>query len=221
MTRRDAAPTKPLTDLFDLSAVLRRTGQVPPPRLTPEDVADAAARLRTDPARIRAVIAVESAGRGFHPETGLPVILFEPHVFHRETDGRHAAARPDLSYPSWGARAYPRSQAERWRQLRAAAALDETAALRSASCGLFQIMGFNHRPCGFNTVQAFVAAQARGEREQLLAFVSFLQSRGLDAALREGRWADFARAYNGPAYARHAYDQRLKAADAAARERSK
>jgi hypothetical protein len=187
-----------------------------PPPLTPVDVAEAADRLRTEPARIQAVIAVESAGRGFHPSTGRPVILFEPHVFHRETDGRHAAARPDLSYPSWGARAYPRTQAERWRQLAAAAALDQPAALRATSWGLFQIMGFNHRPCGFNTVEAFVRAQARSERDQLLAFAAFLQSRGLDAPLREGRWADFARGYNGPAYARHAYDQRLKAAYAKA-----
>jgi hypothetical protein len=52
-------------------------------------------------------------------------------------------------------------------------------------------------------------------REQLLAFTRFLQSGGLDRPLREGRWADFARGYNGAAYARHAYDQRLKAAFAA------
>jgi len=194
--------------------------QDPPPALTPADIAEAAARLRTDPARLRAVIRVESAGRGFHPRTGLPIILFEPHVFHRETRGRHAAARPDLSYRSWGARAYPRSQAERWRQLRAAMALDEPAALRSASWGLFQVMGFNHRACGFTTLQAFARAHMRGERDQLLAFVSFLEARDLAAPLREGRWADFARGYNGAAYARHAYDQRLKAADAAERARA-
>ena len=188
-----------------------------PPTLTPADIAEAAAQLRTDPARLRAVIRVESAGRGFHPETRLPIILFEPHVFHRETGGRHTRARPDLSYSSWGARAYPRAQAERWRQLRAAAALDERAALCATSWGLFQIMGFNHRPCGFNTVEAFVRAQGRSERDQLLAFTAFLQSRGLADALREGRWAEFARGYNGAAYARHAYDQRLKAADAAER----
>ena len=199
-----------------LAAVFSASGKIPP-ALTRADIAEAAARLRTDPARLRAVIRVESAGRGFHPRTGLPVILFEPHVFHRETDGRHARARPDLSYPSWGARAYPRSQTERWRQLRAAAALDASAALRSTSWGLFQIMGFNHRACGFNTVEAFARAHARGERDQLPAFAAFLESRDLAAALREGRWAEFARAYNGPAYARHAYDQRLKAADAAER----
>ena len=200
-----------VTALGRLSADVKN-GHASPPALTPADIAEAAARLRTEPARVRAVIAVESAGRGFHPATGRPIILFEPHVFHRETEGRHARARPDLSHPSWGARAYPRTQADRWRQLRDAAALDEGAALRSASWGLFQIMGFNHRPCGFNTVEAFVRAQHRGERDQLLAFCAFLQGRGLDAPLRGGRWAEFARGYNGAAYARHAYDQRLKAA---------
>lgn len=187
-----------------------------PPALGPSDIAEAARRLRTEPARIGAVIAVESSGRGFHPATGRPMILFEPHVFHRETDGRHARARPDLSYARWGARAYPGTQAERWRQLADAAVLDERAALRSTSWGLFQIMGFNHLACGFTTVEAFTRAQALSERDQLLAFTAFLRSRGLDAALREGRWADFARGYNGPAYARHGYDRRLKAAYAEA-----
>lgn len=166
-------------------------------------------------ARLRAVIRVESAGRGFHPRTGLPIILFEPHIFHRETDGRYARVRPDLSYSGWGARPYPRTQAERWTQLRAAAELDETAALRSASWGLFQIMGFNHRPCGFTTVGAFARAHADGEPAQLRAFAAYVIARGLVEPLRQGRWAEFARAWNGPAFARHAYDERLKAADAA------
>jgi len=180
-------------------------------RLTSEDVADAAEALSCEVACVRAVIEVESNGKGFGPD-GRPIILYEPHVFHRETGGKFSAGHGGVSYAKWGMKPYPKSQADRWAQLEYARKLDDTAALKSASYGLFQIMGFNYRACGFATVQDFVTAMMVSERAQLMAFVAYLKHTGLDRPLRDRRWAVFASRYNGPGYARNHYDTKLAAA---------
>lgn len=181
--------------------------------LTDDDVRAAAKLLGVSTAHVRAVMDVESNGRGFHPETRRPVILFEPHIFSRRTAGRFDASHPEISYGKWGDKPYPATQRQRYDQLVAAMALDEGAALQSASWGLFQIMGFNGGAAGFVTPQDFVRAMAAGEGEQLLAFARFVGSQAEMAdALRRSDWAGFARRYNGPGFAQHGYDQKLKAA---------
>lgn len=185
--------------------------------VTDDDVRAVAKILHVTARHVRAVMAVESNGRGIHPETKRPIILFEPHVFSRETKGAFDASHPDISYRTYGERDYPSSQIQRYGQLMRAMALNETAALRSASYGLFQIMGFNHRACGHATVQSFVAEMIKGERGQLTAFAMFIvANHEMLAALRASDWAGFARLYNGKSYAKHAYDQKLKAAFARA-----
>jgi len=181
--------------------------------LAPGDFRAAAAVLQLDERRIRAVDEVESRGRGFHPDSRRPVILYEPHVFHRLTRGKFSDSHPEISYPTWGTKPYPASQSIRYAQLIAARELDEAAALSSASWGRFQIMGFNHAAAGFSTPQAFVAAMCAGEGEHLMAFARFVKTspRAMNA-LRLSDWAGFARWYNGEGYAQHGYDQRLKTA---------
>jgi hypothetical protein len=83
------------------------------------------------------------------------------------------------------------------------------AALKSASWGKFQIIGFNHAAAGFKELQAFVNAMYRSEGAQLDAFVAFVLHEKLDDELRERRWADFARRYNGPGFKANAYDTKL------------
>jgi hypothetical protein len=209
----DIGPSGADGDFGDLSRkamAAALTGNPAP--LTATDVAAAATQLGTTPATVWAVCDVESAGRGFHPISRLPIILYEPHVFHRETGGCYSGSHREISYPSWGDRPYPKTQAERWAQMFAACALDPGAALRSASWGLFQIMGFNRAACGFNSVWDFAKAHGHSERAQLLAFASYVEHAGLADELREHRWADFARRYNGPSFANNMYDSRLKAA---------
>jgi hypothetical protein len=75
-------------------------------------------------------------------------------------------------------------------------------------------MGFNFALCAFSTVHEFVAAMSASERDQLFAFVQFVSSSGLADELREHRWEEFARRYNGPAYATHGYHTKLAAAHA-------
>lgn len=181
--------------------------------LTAGDYAAAATALRVSVERIRAVDEVESRGRGFHPESGRLIILYEPHVFSRLTAGKFDDSHPDLSYPDWGEKPYPGPQQARYAQLFAAMQLDEAAALQACSWGRFQIMGYHFKVCGFPAVQAFVKAMVLGEAQHLVAFAGFILSNGaMLEALRKGDWAGFARRYNGPGYAQHGYDQRLKVA---------
>lgn len=77
-------------------------------------------------------------------------------------------------------------------------------------------MGFNYAACGFPTLQAFINAMYAGEPEQLDAFVNFILHEGMAGMLREKRWADFAKRYNGVNYAINRYDTKLAAAYAAA-----
>jgi len=185
--------------------------------VTDDDVRAVAKMLGISVRHVRAVQAVESNGRGVHPETKRPMILFEPHVFSRESGRRFDVRHPELSYPKWGAHPYPATQEQRYSQLVAAMALDETAALRSASWGSYQLMGFNHRACGHATVQSFVMAMVQGERAQLTAFGLFILANAeMHQALKVSDWSGFARRYNGAAYAQHGYDQKLKAAYARA-----
>jgi hypothetical protein len=196
----------------------------PASAITDADIAAAARTLGRGigPAKVQAVRAVESRGRGFGaPDAdGLarPIILYEPHVFHRLTAGRFSEAWPLISYPDWGTEPYPGSQANRWAQLEQAFRLDPGAALGAASWGLFQLMGYNFKACGFDTVEAFVRAMATTEAAHLAAFATFVAgSPTMVQALALGDWAGFARLYNGKGYAQHGYDQKLKAAFAKAR----
>ena len=175
--------------------------------MTPDAIADAARSIGCDTAAIHAVIEIES--RGGFDAARRPRILFERHYFHRLTGGRFDERAPDISHRRWGG--YGRSAAQ-YRRLERAIVLDREAALRSASWGAFQIMGDNFAACGFADVDAFVAAMMVGEDSHLLAFTAFLQAEGLDTALRKHDWARFARGYNGPAFRRHRYDERLAAA---------
>jgi hypothetical protein len=173
-----------------------------------DDFKAAAARLGCDVAAVRAVTAVESRGSGFNPD-GSPVTLFEGHKFHKFTDGRFATLHPDLSYPKQSRQFYGRTWEAEQDRLQRAIALDRRAALMSASWGLFQIMGFNHGACGFRHVEAFVTAMRESEAQHLAAFVAYVIERGLADELRDHRWADFARLYNGPAYRDNRYDTKL------------
>jgi hypothetical protein len=50
------------------------------------------------------------------------------------------------------------------------------------------------------------------EGAQLQAFVNFVLHEKLDDELRDRRWADFARKYNGPGFKANRYDTKLAAA---------
>jgi hypothetical protein len=166
------------------------------------------ASLDTGAPELWAVLTVETAGCGF---TNLrqPRILFERHVFSRETGGRFDSADPNISNPVPGGYGPPDTQYER---LQRAIALDRTAALKSASWGIAQIMGNNAAAAGFDDAEGMVAAMMESETDQLLAMAQFLQSQSLSDALRRRDWTALARGYNGPNFAINQYDSRLASA---------
>lgn len=181
--------------------------------ITRQDQIDAAERLGVSVAVIKAVTAVEARGSGFIRNTDLPCILFEGHWFHRFTRGVHANHHPHLSYASWTKRHYKGGRGEYDRLVQAIGICDEPdAALKSASWGLFQIMGFNHELAGYDDVRSYVNAISISEGAQLDAFVSFILAQPAMADhLREKKWAEFARRYNGPGYRQNKYDIKLAA----------
>jgi hypothetical protein len=184
--------------------------------LTDEDFERAAAELNVEVAAIRAVAEVESAGGGILPD-GRPEILYEAHVFHKETGGKHAGAKDrrgvTLSSPSWNKALYGAGGAQQHNRYEDARALNADAANKACSWGMFQILGQNHKVCGFDTSQAFVDAMwLGGAPAHLDAFVAFIKGNNLDGALRRKDWAAFARGYNGPAYAQNAYDKKMASA---------
>lgn len=171
------------------------------------DVEAAAISLGCAVAAVRAVMDVESRG-GFLSD-GRPKILFERHFFSRLTNRQFDAANPDISNRTPGG--YKGGKAE-YDRLAKAIGLNRDAALRSASWGAFQIMGDNCKLAGFGDVETFVAANVKGEAEQLKAFVAFVKSAGLADELRRQDWKGFARGYNGPNFAINKYDAKLAAA---------
>ena len=177
--------------------------------ITEEAFQAAALTLGCEVAAIKAVAKVE-APKGPFLESGEPPVLFERHVFHRLTGGRWSKAHPDISNPKRGGYG---KESQQHARLQRAAALDREAALKSASWGAFQIMGFNHEQAGHVALQGFINAMYRDADSQLQAFVSFIKSDPrLLRSIRAKDWAAFARVYNGSAYAEHGYHTRIAAA---------
>ena len=168
-----------------------------------------AEKLRVFAPEIWAILTVETRGAGFLPDRR-PLILFERHVFHRETNGKYSDPYPDISNPAAGG--YGPGGAPQYDRLARAIHLDRSAALRSASWGIGQVMGRNFAMAGYADVEAMVAAMVRDEDQQLGAMASFIEAAGLAPPLRSRNWPSFARGYNGPRYAENQYDSRLASA---------
>lgn len=197
--------------------------------LTLAEFEAAAASLGCTSAQIRAVWEVESGGGwfrdvraeilemdgpgGFLDGPHLPKILFEAHIFDRQTNGRFRASHPNLSSAAWNRKLYVGGQGE-YVRLWKAMQLDRQAALLSASVGGAQIMGFNHKLAGFDTVEAFWDAMKESEAAHLKAFASFIRNRGLVSALKAissvaSACIAFAKAYNGVGYAKNNYHVKI------------
>lgn len=128
-----------------------------------------------------AILMLDGPG-GFIDGSVLPKILFEAHWFDKFTNGKYRASHPNLSSAKWNKALYVGGHGE-WERLHKAMQLDEEAALKSASWGRYQIMGFNHVKAGYPNVRAFVDAMKQSERKQLEAFVNFVKNEGNAAKL--------------------------------------
>lgn len=166
-----------------------------------------ASRIGCEWQALAAVAEVESGVMGAFDQSGRLIILFERHLFSRKTHGAFDHSHPDVSNQIPGG--YGQGQDARWGQLARAFALDPEAALESTSWGRFQVLGQNFPNMGFLTARDYVAKLARSERDQLEAFEAFIRANDLGQALRTKNWTHFARRYNGPAFARNAYDVKM------------
>lgn len=170
-----------------------------------------------EPELIQSVISVESGGKGFNLD-GTIRILFEGHVFYKELKkagedyATIAKYNPTLCYKSWTKQYYAPTQQKEHQRLDLASVLNKECALKATSWGLFQIMGFNHKLAGYDTVELMVNAFKLSEENQIIGGLNFMKFAGLLDSLREKRFDLFACGYNGAKYAENQYDIKLKKA---------
>ena len=189
--------------------------------LSQDDLQGFATKNQLPMATVKAVYEVESGGTGFW---GLrPKILFEGHVFWQVSrtlgwdPNEFRAGNEDILYPTWDNTKYLGGIAE-YARLDRARAINQEAADRSTSWGLFQILGQSATDLGYEGgVEEFVDAMNASEREQLDAFgrfVAFYQTNGYSLLywLQQQNWEVFAARYNGPRYKVNRYDTRLQQA---------
>lgn len=180
---------------------------------------------------IKAIHKVESNGAGFLAD-GEPKILFERHIFYRELTKLgyitlanqmsqidpslcHKSPTPKGKYGDTNQQ-HTRLQNSQDLLLKARPDADKNlqavireCALKACSWGLGQIMGFNHKLAGFDSLQAFINAMYDSEKAQLQAMINFLKSVGLEKAMKNKDWRAIAKAYNGVAYAKFDYHNKL------------
>ncbi len=178
------------------------------------------AQYDVDAAVIRAVMQVESGGRGF--EDGRLVIRFEPHVFKQRAATSGFERLFTVGNPSWDGnqhrmRMSPRAdwvgfhgkQDGEWQALSAATMIDADAAWESCSMGAPQIMGFHSAMLGYPSASAMALAFSESEDVQVESMFRWMNDSGALAALKAGDYLSFAKTYNGSANASH-YAQLIK-----------
>lgn len=162
------------------------------PAITEEDYQAASARLKISVAMIKAVFEVESSKSGFNSD-GSVKILFERHKMYKECvnagiDPKQAIAAAGSDIINKKPGGYKGDIAEYWRAKQASRIDAERGvemAIRSASWGRPQIMGFNHELAGYPSALAMVKAFHENEDAHLWAFCTFLENTGLAKHLRE------------------------------------
>lgn len=178
--------------------------------LSDEGMDNICSTLSVSRPEVWAVVTVETLGFGFLQDRRSQ-ILYERHIFHKLTKGKHDTGNADISNAKPGG--YVGGPGE-YPRLEKAMKLDRESALRSVSWGIGQVMGFNYEVAGFATIDAMVADMVKDENAQLLAMANFIKANGLDGALQRQNWVSFARGYNGPDFKKNEYDTRLSAAHA-------
>lgn len=165
--------------------------------------------------RALAVICVESGGSGFSSD-GKMIIRFENHVFHsywgsksdenqkkfdehftfdaknRRNKHQYRASKSD----DW--KTGHTGQAAEWESLEIARKLSDTQALYSISMGAPQVMGFNYKMIGYNSVNDMFEAFCKDIRYHIMALFDFCTAKSTRVQyLITGDFLSFAKEYNG------------------------
>jgi hypothetical protein len=170
---------------------------------------------------IYAIVVTESNG-SFSWKNGKIPILYERHWayrFYRKKHGKYAAAQMVKLYPhlinnqSGG---YGKFSEQYGKLAQAIKLLGEEIAHLSTSFGAFQIMGFNHKYCGYSSaVDMADSYHDEPKSNQILGFVEFCKNYKNGKLLRaiENRdWDRVACLYNGKNYKKNRYAAKLRTA---------
>ncbi len=175
-------------------------------------LAPIAEKMNFDPAIAVAILAQESGGQAYGAD-GRLIIRFENHLFYEYWGKRNQAVYNDhfkIGSPPWTGHQWRPKATEPWRNCHTnqsvewevfsfASQLDDTAAKKSISMGLPQVLGSNFAVLGFASVQDMFNAFVASERNQVIAFFDFLEGNGPRAvnALRRRDFRTIASIYNG------------------------
>lgn len=185
-----------------------------------QDWINAARALGCPPENLIAVVRVESGGAAFNAE-GRLVIAYEPHVFSRNTQPKHAylKSHPHLasakfiafsSVPPSERSKHPMgmSQGDRWMLLAQACELDFYAGTSACSYGMWQILGVNAAKLGFRDPMHMIEVMYEGHDGQWECFIRYCKWANCLTALKKGDWDTFERLYNGGGH-KGAYAKKL------------
>jgi hypothetical protein len=180
------------------------------------EIAHVAHATGIEPEALMAVVEIESSGKTYARVNHKlePLIRFEGHYFYKrlKEQKRAIAVKKGLAHPKAGAVKNSPYQSRRWLMLNRAIKIHRQAALCATSWGVGQVMGSHWHWLGFGSVDALVTLARSGLKGQIKLMVRFITKAGLINTLNGHKWAKFARQYNGPAYRKNRYDEKLKAA---------
>lgn len=206
----------PVTGVYEGETSLRLNEYISRKFLRTGDIAEAAKLINVPASILMAFREVEASGDGFLPD-GRVVILFERHKMYaqllRSFGKAHADAiskiAPDVVNLERGG--YKGKELE-WDRLNKAQGYSRDGGLNSCSWGLFQIMGYNSKICGYPNIEDFVVANQRSEKDQLMCVLNFIKNQpDLLMAIRQRNYLRIAQIYNG--IAQNGYDVKLGNAD--------
>lgn len=167
--------------------------------------------------RIRAVAQVESAGSGWF-DSGLPKILYERHYLYRQLKKTiywlNLGFLSNSSSGGYTIDADKNGINDNWDKLAAAVCIDPDAAFQSVSIGSFQVMGKWYRECGYKHPIDMLWAARNSEYEHYKMLAGFIKANNLTKAFlaistNANDNVRFVEAYNGPAWRKNDYANKL------------
>jgi hypothetical protein len=146
--------------------------------------------------RLLAFIEVESGGRGFDEKTGKLILQLEPHIFSKAT----GIPRSTSNQYKWDENKVD-VQSKEWEAFNEAFRINPEEAMKATSWGLPQIMGFNHKQAGYESVGAMLDDFKTGELAQVIALIRFITANPkLYTGVLEGDYETVASQYNGASH---------------------
>lgn len=168
--------------------------------------------LKIDPIITASVLCVESSGQGF--ANGKMIIRFENHIFWKfwgkfHSDIFNQFFKFDLN-KKWQGHQFRRTvvddwvdfhnkgQKGEWEAFNFAYSFDSHFALCSISIGMPQLMGFNYKKVGYDSIEEMFKDFSSGEDKQIVGLFEFINNTpNAISALQKEDFVTFAKLYNG------------------------